>query len=235
MFVAYTGYGRIATLAEEVHQPRRTIPLAILLTLLVSMILYGLVGMAGIGAAGSQAFAHAGMERAAPLEVLTRRWASPLAARVVALGAITAMLGVLLNLILGLSRVVLAMARRGEMPRSLAGVSESTGTPSAAVILVAAAILGLVAIGDVKTTWSFSAFTVLIYYAVTNLAALRLGRNERLFPPLFAWAGLIACLFLAFWVQRHIWIAGCGLIALGLVWHFAAGRLHVARDRRSAK
>jgi basic amino acid/polyamine antiporter, APA family len=68
-------------------------------------------------------------------------------------------------------------------------------------------------------TWSFSAFTVLIYYAITNLAALRLPREKQLYSPLFAWGGLAACLCLAFFVEREIWMVGLALIAGGLLWH----------------
>src|SRR5690606_20705770 len=114
---------------------------------------------------------------------------------------VTAMLGVLLNLILGLSRVVLAMARRGDLPRALARLSVGHQTPVLAVAAVGASITVLTAFGNVKTAWSFSAFTVLIYYALTNLAAIRLPREQRLFPIAFAWLGLGGCLFLAFWVE----------------------------------
>jgi APA family basic amino acid/polyamine antiporter len=60
---------------------------------------------------------------------------------------------------------------------------------------------------------------VLIYYAITNLAALRLPKEKRLYSPLIAWAGLAACLALAFFVEREIWMIGLALIAVGLVWH----------------
>jgi APA family basic amino acid/polyamine antiporter len=73
----------------------------------------------------------------------------------------------------------------------------------------------LALIGNVEVTWSFSAFTVLIYYAITNLAALRLPAEKRLYSPLFDWVGLAACLALAFYVQREIWIVGLGLISAG--------------------
>lgn len=226
MFVAYTGYGRIATLAEEVHAPRRTIPLAIIMTLLVSMALYMTVGLVGIVSVGAEALAMAGTEKAAPLEVVARQFDVPGAAFIVAVGAVTAMLGVLLNLILGLSRVVLAMARRRDVPSVFAQVSNVTATPHAAVIVVGILIGGLVLIGDVKTTWSFSAFTVLIYYAITNLAAIRLNDDERLYPRLIPWLGLFSCLFLAFWVETVIWMVGLGLIATGLIWHWLARRLN---------
>ncbi|MGH7145146.1 MAG: APC family permease, partial [Planctomycetota bacterium] len=111
MFVAYTGYGRIATLGEEVREPRRTIPRAILATLAVSALLYVAVGVVAVATAGAPALAAAVQQKeVAPLTLVARGFAQPWVAPLVALGAMTAMLGVLLNLILGLSRIVLAMA-----------------------------------------------------------------------------------------------------------------------------
>jgi APA family basic amino acid/polyamine antiporter len=136
------------------------------------------------------------------------------------------MLGVALNLVLGLSRVALAMGRRSDLPEALAKV-DAFGSPRVAVIAVGVAIAALALIGNVEVTWSFSAFTVLIYYAITNLAALRLPTAKRLYSPFIAWAGLIACLLLAFFVEREIWLVGLGLSAAALVWH--AFRQHVFR------
>lgn len=217
MFVAYTGYGRIATMGEEVREPRRTIPTAMIVTLSLTMLLYLAVAVVAVGS-GVRTGA------AAPLEAVARSFGVPGVAQGVALGAMTAMLGVLLNLILGLSRVLLAMGRRRDLPRIVARLNQSQTTPDVAVVVVGVAIALLVAIGNVKTTWSFSAFTVLIYYAITNLAALRLPAEGRLYPQWLAWAGLASCLFLAFWVEWQIWVAGLGLIAAGLIWHAIAHR-----------
>jgi APA family basic amino acid/polyamine antiporter len=82
---------------------------------------------------------------------------------------------------------------------------------------------------QVVSTLPISAFTVLIYYAVTNLAALRLPPEDRLYPRWIAVAGLIACLFLAFWVPVGIWVAGLALIAAGLAWHKIVARLWTKR------
>ena len=78
------------------------------------------------------------------------------------------MLGVLLNLLLGLSRVLLAMGRRGDMPSPVARLNQAGTTPTVAVVVVGVVIAGLVLVGNVKLTWSFSAFTVLIYYATND-------------------------------------------------------------------
>lgn len=223
MFVAYTGYGRIATLGEEVREPRATIPRAIVITLVATLALYALVAAAGVGAAGAPGLGAAGAT-GAPLEVAGRELSLPGVDRVVAVGAITAMLGVLLNLVLGLSRVLLAMGRRGDMPAAAARLDRAGRTPVVAVLVVAALVAGLVAVGDVRTTWSFSAFTVLVYYAVTNLAALRLPSEDRRFPRWVAAAGLVSCVSLAFFVDRAIWLAGLALIGVGLAAHETAFR-----------
>ena len=228
MFVAFTGYARIATLGEEVRTPERTIPRAIIASLIVSALLYLSVGAVAIAAIGPQALADAVRTGVAPLVTTARTFDSSVTQLVISVGAITAMLGVALNLILGLSRVVLAMGRRADVPRVLAKV-DASGSPSFAVIAVGIAIAALVLIGNVEVTWSFSAFTVLIYYAITNIAALRLPKEKRLYSPLIAWLGLAACLALAFFVERQIWVVGLGLIAAGLGWHAAVQRLAKAR------
>ncbi|HSF86167.1 MAG TPA: amino acid permease [Acidimicrobiia bacterium] len=215
MFVAYTGYGRIATLGEEVRDPKRTIPKAIITTLLATMVLYAAVALVAVGAAGADTLAELTEELAAPLEELAKQFAGDGLALFVAIGAITAMLGVLLNLILGLSRVLLAMGRRGDMPSATARIDASGSTPLVAVPVMGAVIAALVLIGDVRTTWTFSAFTVLLYYSLTNLAALRLPPDARLFPGWVSMAGLAACFFLAFWVEPVVWAVGLGLLAVG--------------------
>lgn len=224
MFVAFTGYGRIATMGEEVRDPRRIIPRAIITTTVITALLYVGVAVVGIGSAGAGSMSSAAQANAAPLETIIQGFGIPGGAALLALGAMAAMLGVLLNLILGLSRVLLAMGRTGDMPKAVARLDASGSTPTVAVLVMGGVVAALALIGDVKTTWSFSAFTVLIYYALTNLAALQLSKEGRLYPAWIAWAGLAACLFLAFWVDPTIWATGLGLLAVGWVWHWAARR-----------
>lgn len=227
MFVAYTGYGRVATLGEEIRDPHRNIPRAIVVTLAVTMVLYVAVVAVAVATVGAGGLAEATRTAAAPLEVVAERLPLPGLPWLVAAAAITAMVGVLLNLLLGLSRVMLAMARRGDLPRGLARVT-AEGSPRAAVLVTGLLIAGLVAVGSVRTTWSFSAFTVLVYYALTNLAALRLPAGQRRYPRAVAGLGLASCLGLAFWVEPAVWAAGLALIVVGLAWHEVARRLRRA-------
>ena len=209
MFVAFTGYGRVATLGEEVAEPRRTIPRAIIATLVITTLLY--IGVAWI------ALANAGHDFDS-LTVIAEKFSGPTLGKVLTVGAAIAMISVLLNLVLGLSRVVLAMGRRKDLPEATANIRESTGVPVIATIVVGIFIAGLACLGDFKVTWSFSAFTVLVYYATTNLCAIRLKPEERLYPVWISYAGLIACLLLACFVEWRVMLAGLGLIGAGLAW-----------------
>ncbi|MGM0546698.1 MAG: APC family permease [Bacteroidota bacterium] len=219
MFVAYTGYGRIATLGEEVAEPRTTIPKAIILAMVFIVILYLAVSLTALQVMGADAFGQTVDGEAAPLMMVAQSLSVPVIGPVITIAAITAMLGVLLNLILGLSRVMLSMARRKDLPGLLAQVNPDTKSPAAAVWMTGLIIGLLVLSGDVVFTWSFSAFTVLIYYSITNLSAFVMPADLRLYPRWIPAMGLFGCLFLAFWIEPKIWISGVALITVGLVWH----------------
>ncbi|WP_309384767.1 APC family permease [Cerasicoccus frondis] len=186
VFVAYTGYGRIATMGEEIIDPKKNIPRAMIITLVVSAALYAGVAWAWLqGAAPTQLFQIAGY---------------------------VALIGVLLNLILGLSRVLLAMARRGDVAHFFSKLDKN-GEPMAAILGMAGLIIVLCLLKDIKIAWSFSACTVLIYYGIMNAAALKLPPEQRMYPKWLAWVGLAVCLFLAFWVPMFIW--GISLVCIG--------------------
>jgi APA family basic amino acid/polyamine antiporter len=217
MFVAYTGYGRIATLGEEVREPRQSIPRAIIATLVVSAVLYAGVTIVAVATMGADELARTTLHTAAPLEAASRRMGAAWLPPMIAVGAITAMTGVVLNLLLGVSRVVLAMARRGDLPTGLAKVGARDGSPVRAVVVTGVLMAALVSIGSVQTTWTFSAFTVLVYYGLTNLAALRLSAKERYYPRVVPALGLVSCLGIAAFVEPWIWLAGLGVLGVGLL------------------
>lgn len=220
LFVAYTGYGRIATLGEEVNQPAVTIPKAIITAMILIVLLYLLIGMTAIHVMGAEAFGKTVGGDSAPLMAVSRALSLPVIETVVTIAAITAMLGVFLNLLLGLSRVVLSMARRGDLPGGLSRISPSSGSPNPAIWTTAFVIGILIVSGNMVFTWTFSAFTVLIYYAITNLAALFLPDEFRLYPRWVAMGGLFGCVFLTLWIEPQIWVYGMAVLLAGLAGNF---------------
>lgn len=221
MFVAYTGYGRVATLGEEIREPRRNIPRAIISTLVVSVVLYLIVGLAVLKVGRIQD--HDGLHSLPVLgqHLSDEAWME----RAISIGAMTAMMGVLLNLVLGLSRVVLSMGRRGDLPRVFSRLNRAQTTPIPAVILVGLIIGSLTLAGNARNAWSLSAMTVLIYYGITNFAACRLGEEDRQYPRWISVAGLVGCLSLATQLDLHSLITGGSLLIGGGVWHAVAVRL----------
>lgn len=90
-------------------------------------------------------------------------------------------------------------------------------------MIVTGIVVGaLILTGDVRLTWTFSAFNVLFYYALTNAAAMRLPANLRFLPRWLAVAGLVSCLVLVVFIDLGVWLIGVGLLVFGVIWHRVA-------------
>jgi basic amino acid/polyamine antiporter, APA family len=211
LFFAYTGYARVATLGEEVDEPQRTIPRAIIIALSVSLVLYLAVSVVAVGAIGADAMGRS----ASPLQAAAVVFPVKGMVQVVGVGAMTAMLGVLLSQLFGISRMVFAMARKHDLPRALEHVSSAHAVPDRAVFLAGVVIIAVALVGTLKWIVAAATFTILVYYTITNLAALRMPVEKKLYPNWIAVLGLVFCLILA-GSQRPVTIAiGLMLLAAG--------------------
>lgn len=210
LFFAFAGYARIATLGEEVVDPARTIPRAIPLALGIALAIYAIVLGSALLAVGAEALAASPAPLATAVEAGGQRWAAP----VVRIGAAVASLGVLLSLIVGVSRTTFAMAAEGDLPRFLAAVHPRFRVPHRAEVAVGAIVASVVLVADLREAIGFSSFAVLVYYGVANAAALTLRREERRWPRWIAAAGLACCALLAFSLPGASVIGGLILFAI---------------------
>ena len=128
------------------------------------------------------------------------------------------MIGVLLNLMLGISRVIFAMGRNRDFPYFLSRLSNGN-SPYVSIIVSGVIICLMLLVGDIKLTWSFSAFSVLIYYGITNLSALKLSKKEMFFPKWISLIGLIFCLTLAFYIEKEIIYRGLIILGVGSLFY----------------
>ncbi|MCX5067956.1 APC family permease [Micromonospora lupini] len=217
LFFAFAGYARIATLGEEVRDPQRTIPRAVPLALGVVLAIYLVLAVITLGVLGADRLAGS----AAPLVDVVTVAGLPDLAWVVRAGATIAVVGVLLSLVAGVGRTTLAMARRRDLPGALAAVHQVRQVPHRAELAVAAVVIVVVLLGDVRDAIGFSSCTVLVYYAITNAAALTLGRErERKLPvQVLAGLGLVGCLLLAVNLPLSSVLAGFGVLAAGVAWY----------------
>ncbi|OUE22379.1 putative amino acid permease YhdG [Clavibacter michiganensis] len=226
LFFAFAGYARIATMGEEVRDPARTIPRAILLALGGALVVYALVAVTLLGVLGEARLGGSTAPLADVVRAAGWAWAVP----VVGIGASAACLGALLALLAGIGRTSLAMAREGDLPRGLAVVHPRYRVPQRAEIAVAVVVVALVLTVDLRGVVGFSSFGVLLYYVVANAAAFTQGRADRRYPRAMQVLGVAGCLVLVATLPAPSILAGVGVLAVGVV-----GRaLVLARRRRGS-
>jgi len=212
LFFAFAGYARIATLGEEVRNPATTIPKAIPRALAGVLMVYAVVGVTLLAALPVDSIADSN----APLGAVVDASRFDRLAPVVRLGAGIAALGVLLNLIPGVSRTVLAMARRRELPSWFATIDDHRSLPVRAETAVTAVVIALTATLDLRGAIGFSGVTILTYYAITNAACLSLPRQQRRWPRSICVLGLAGCLALAVMLPAASVVAGTGVLLAGI-------------------
>ena len=213
LFFAFAGYARLATLGEEVVDPARTIPRAIPIALGITLLVYVSVAVSALLAAGADALAAADAPLAAAVEAGTYAGAVP----AVRFGAAVATLGVLLSLIVGVSRTGFAMASNGDLPRFFAAVHPRFRVPHRAEAFAGLVVAVAAALADLRSAIGFSSFAVLLYYAVANASALTLSASERRWPRIVPTLGLAGCVVVAFSLPVASVLGGVALFALGAV------------------
>ena len=213
LFFAFAGYARIATLGEEVVDPARTIPRAIPLALGIALLVYLAVAIAALSAVGATELART----PAPLLVVVEGGQWTALSPAVRIGATVASLGVLLSLLAGVSRTAFAMAGNGDLPRALASVHPRHRVPDHAQLVVGGIVVCVVLAADVRGAIGFSAFTVLVYYAIANAAAITLRKHERRWPRALPLAGIAGCAMLASSLPVASVAQGAALLIAGAV------------------
>ena len=218
LFFAFAGYARIATMGEEVRDPRRTIPRAIPRALLITTAVYLVVGAAALLAAGPDRLASSTAPLATAVQAAGIGGLTP----VVRVGAAVAALGALLALLAGIGRTSLAMARRHDLPGWLATVHPRHQVPHHAGFVVAVVVCVLVATADLRGVIGFSSFGVLVYYAIANAAACTQPAADRRWPRRLNVLGALGCLLLVATLPWQSVVAGLVMFAVGLLGRAAA-------------
>jgi len=207
-------------MGEEVTDPARTIPRAIVLALSGAVIVYALIAVVTMLVLGADAATSA-----APLaDVLTGAgWSA--AVPLVRVAAATASLGALLALLTGIGRTTLAMARESDLPRFLAKVDDRWKVPRRAEILIAAIVIGIVLVTDLRGAIGFSSFGVLLYYLIANAAAFQQGEDARRYPRWLQVLGALGCLVLVSTLPVVASLIGAAIVLVGVGYRMLRLRL----------
>ncbi|MGV8962954.1 MAG: APC family permease [Candidatus Saccharimonadaceae bacterium] len=222
LFFAFTGYARIATLAEEVTEPKKTIPKAIIITIIAAILLYSVVSIVAIGVIGAGNMANS----TSPLQVVADALSTPAISKIITIGASTAMLGVLLSQVLGISRMMLAMGRRNDLPPIFQRIHKRYRVPHIGILLTGFIILLLTLIGSFEFIVRAATFTILLYYSITNIAAIRQPKEDRMYGRLIPIFGLAGCLIMSVSLPLNVIISGILLLFAGFVIRFVIHKIY---------
>jgi APA family basic amino acid/polyamine antiporter len=207
----------MATLGDEVKNPRRVLPAVIIGTLLAVLVLYGLIGWVVSATLGVSALASS----TAPLAELAPSGLAP----VVIAAAALASLGSLAAILAGLSRTSMAMAQSGDLPSRLGFVWSRTSSPVVAEVIMGVAAIIVVLLLDPLWLVGASSGAVLSYYAIAHWSATRQPVAERVLLSWLPWVGLVGCAVLVVTLPWQSVIATA--VAIGVVlalWAFRARR-----------
>lgn len=193
-FFAFTGYSRLATFGEEVENPETIIPKAILTGLGITVSIYLLTTYATLGIVDPNIIQNS----LTPLKVAfdISRFSS--FSFLISIASTVATASVLLALIPGISRVVVAMSRDKYLPVSFGNIHSKFNSAYIADILISTVVIIGILYFDVVEAIKLSSFFILVYYSITNYSVIKLEKSKRLYPIVTAFFGLFGCLLLAF-------------------------------------
>lgn len=242
LFFSYIGFDAASTAGEEAKNPKRDMPRAIMLSLLIVTALYCLVALVAVGAMPWKNFANADAALAQIMKDVTGQsfWSVLLAA-----GAVIAIASVVLTVMYGQTRILFSMSRDGLVPKLLSKVSPKSGIPVANTVIVTifcgvlAAVVPLGALADATSIGTLFAFA-LVNVAVIVLRKTRpnLPRTFKVaFSPITPAIGFGLCLWMMGSFETITWEYFIGWMILGLVLYFTYGmrRSQLAREARELR
>ena len=231
IFFSYIGLDAVSTAGEEVKNPRRTMPLAILGALVIVTTLYILTTVVAVAAQPYTKFEGQEAGLAAILEQVTgQTWP----ATMLAAGAVISIFSVTLVVLYGQTRILFAMARDGMLPELFHRVNKRTLTPVPNTIIVAAVICLLAGLIPINFLAEMTSIGTLVAFLVVSIGVMVLRRTHPELPrgfrvpfyPVTPILSILGCL----WIIKDlravtIWVFLIWL-AVALVWYFTYGIRH---------
>lgn len=202
-------------MAEEVKDPERTIPRSIYFALAISTVLYVLVCVIAVGLIGTHGLSLSGSPLADAIAVT----GSPSAVFLISSGAMIATASVLLTTIMGISRIMFAMSRKGDLPVFLCRIHPKFSTPSYTIWISGVFMITAILLADLTLVVGVGTFAMLIFYLIANIAAFKIPPENRQYPAIIPVISAVSCIGLMGFLTINSWIIGSIGLAVGIVWY----------------
>ena len=192
-FFAFTGYSRLATFREEIRNPEKIIPTAIFTGLGITVLCYLIISWVTLSIVDPEII----MNSKTPLLIAMDLSAMSEFSFLIVFGSSIAMTSVFLALMPGISRIYVAMARDGILPRGLSTIHKKYNSAYISEVLVlVTVIIGIYQLNVIDSI-KLSSFFILVYYSITNLSVIRLEKGQRIYTVAIAYYGLFMCIIFA--------------------------------------
>ncbi|MDJ1130714.1 amino acid permease [Streptomyces iconiensis] len=243
-FFSFIGFDAISTAGEEVKNPRKNVPLAILITIGCVALIYCLVSVAALGA---MPWEQVGGKPAALSLIVNHATGSTFGSTVIAIGAVVAIASVVLAVMYGQTRILMSMSRDGLMPRVFERVSPKTSTPVANTWIVAVVFAVPAAVVPLDVVLDMTVIGTLAVMAVVNICVIALRRSRPDLPrrfrvpfyPVAPLLGVAFCLYLMYGLPLLTWAQFAVFLLVGAALYSLyarkRSRLALAGDAAPAK
>ncbi|MEU7202530.1 amino acid permease [Streptomyces sp. NPDC045470] len=239
-FFSYIGFDAITTAGEEVKNPRRNIPTAIMICIGLVTVLYCVVALSAIGALSAD---EVGDKPAALSLVVNQVTGSAVGGGVIAFGAVVAIASVVLAVMYGQTRILMSMSRDGLVPRVFERISPKTSTPVAGTWIVAVLFAVPAAVVPLDVVMNLTTIGTLAVMAVVNVSVMVLRRTRPGLPrrfrvPLFPLSpvlGIAFCGYLIYGTGPATWLQFAGFLVVGALVYALYGQRNSRLGRSGAE
>lgn len=239
IFFSYIGLDAVSTAGDEVKDPQKTMPRAIIAALLVVSATYIIVTVAALGAQPWGDFKEQEAGLATILDNVTgaHYWGTVLAA-----GAVISIFSVTLVVMYGQTRILFAMARDGLLPSMFAKVDPRSMTPVNNTIVVAIVVAIMAGVVPLDYLADLVSIGTLVAFIVVSVGVILLRVREPDLPRGFKVPGypvtpvlaILACAYILFSLPWYTWLAFAAWVSVVLSFYFVWGRHHSALNGDAA-
>ncbi|PRC91895.1 Amino acid transporter [Solimicrobium silvestre] len=238
IFFSYIGIDAISTASEEVQNPKRTLPLAILFSLAIVTTLYVLVALVGVG---TQPYTEFSGNEAGLVHILRRITGAAWPAMILSMGAIISIFSITLVVLYGQTRILFAMARDGMLPKIFAKVDPRTQTPRQNTIIVGTLVAIAAALVPLDVLADLTSMGTLVAFGIVSIGVIILRRTRpelvRGFKvPLFPLVPILSVLFCAYLIvglPTHTFILFAAWLSFALIFYFCYSMHHSKLEKKA--
>lgn len=234
IFFTFIGLDAVSTAGDEVKNPQKTLPRALMIALFTVIAIYLFVAIAALGTQPWQEFSNPDQQSAGLSIILQNVVGASWPGTIVAIGAVISIFSVTLVTLYGQTRILFAIGRDGLLPKAFAKVHPRTQTPVNNTIIVAIVVALLAGLFPLSALWDLVSIGTLVAFIVVAVGVMVLRRTRPDLPrgfkvplyPVVPILSIVTCIYIlsGLHLVTYLWfLAWLGVV---LAFYFLWGRRH---------